>query len=76
MQRVGKVVLENIKDYNIADQIKNNNRIGIMVGNVLDSSTRKPIISDHFFDLSNGGESVNGSFSYGGRIFLYKGMKK
>lgn len=74
VQRVGKVVLENIKDYNIADQIKNNNRIGIMVGNVLGSSTRKPIISDHFFDLSNGGESVNGSFSYGGRIFLYLGL--
>ena len=74
VQRVGKVVLENIKDYNIADQIKNNNRIGIMVGNVLGSSIRKPIISDHFFDLSNGGESVNGSFSYGGRIFLYLGL--
>lgn len=74
VQRVGRVVLENIKDYNIADQIKNNNRIGIMVGNVLGSSTRKPIISDHFFDLSNGGESVNGSFSYGGRIFLYLGL--
>lgn len=74
VQRVGKVVLENIEDYNIVSQIRDNNRIGILVGNVLDSSTRKPIISDRFSDLSSGGGSVNGSFSYGGRIFLYLGL--